>query len=256
MGGVEAEHQPVEEPAAPAGPFDEQPVHLRGQPRQGDSARQGRSGPGRDGRRCGPDAAPTGLRLSRRGRCRSRPGRTGFRPGGDRPAALPAPPAGRRRRHRPAWRGAGRGRATGSDGFQQVGLAGAVRSGQHDGPRVGVQPRALVAAEPRQCETRHRQLRSRTLIRPDSVFCPGISSGRIAQRHRNSSHTRDTARQGPYRRDHASGVAALSQRFGNSARQTRIGIRTYRADGSATSRTIVGDAASAMVNRAPSPSIC
>ena len=258
MGRVEAEHQTVEKPAAPPGTFDEQPVHLRGQPRQGDVLGKGDLAP--DGMAVDPDKPPLRCAFG----CHIAAGADidraewGFNAGGDRPADSLAR-LGRAAdpldigQLGAAQATAGRQEA---DGFQQVGLAGTVRSRQHDGTRVGVQPRALVAAETRQRETRHRQLRSRTLIRPDSFFCPGISSGRIAQRHRNSSPTRDMARQGPYRRDHASRVAALSQRFGNSARQTRIGIRTYRAEGSATSRTIVGDAASAMVNRAPSPSIC
>ena len=151
MGRVEAEHQTVEEPAAPARPFDEQPVHLRRQPRQGDMLGQGDLAP--DGMAVDPDQTPLGRAFGRRrrGRCRYRPGRTGFRRGRRPPSRRPGlpPPSAADPLHvgqlGAAQAAAGRQEA---DGFQQVGLAGAVRAGQHDGPRVGVR-----AARPRSSGT-------------------------------------------------------------------------------------------------------
>ena len=117
MGRVEAEHQTVEEPAAPARPFDEQPVHLRGQPRQGDVLGKGDLAP--DGMAVDPDQTPLRRAFGRHVAAGADIDRAerGFDAGGDRPAGSPALHLSRDRRsapHRPAWRGAGRGRATGS----------------------------------------------------------------------------------------------------------------------------------------------
>ena len=193
---VEAEHQPVEKPAAARGAFDEQPVHLRRQPEQGDVLGQGRSG-----RRTGWPS----IRTSRRSTGRRPPVAAGadidraersFDAGGNRPAG--SDPLVRAAdpldigQLGAAQAAAGRQEATASSRLVlPAPLAPSARRGACR--RSAARPRS---SGKRQGETRHRQLRSRTLIGPDSLrFRPGIRSGRIAQRHRNSSPTRDMARQ-------------------------------------------------------------
>ena len=99
--------------------------------------------------------------------------------------------------------------------FEKIGFARAISPREHDRARIYIKPQGGVAAEIGQREARHAKAGTRR------------------------------ARSGRGRGD--GGVAEYAH--------TRIGIRTYMAEASATSRITVGDAASAIVKRAASPSI-
>ena len=155
MRRIEPEHQPIEQPPPPGRPFDKQPIHQRGQPQhpeplgeRGLAARRlaidadraalaarvvasgadaNRTASGLDGRRDRP------ARDRRLGRRDIAPGGADIAPVDIAKPGVAQAAAGGQKRHR----------------FQEVGLAGAVRPGQHHGlgAEPGTKPNRTVIAE-------------------------------------------------------------------------------------------------------------
>ena len=118
--------------------------------------------------------------------------------------------------------------------LEQIGLARAVGAGQHHRPGVDGKPGARIAAEIGQHQTRDANRRTETptggtlIIRRD--FMASMGRGRPEP---HSLETRSCARSDAHRHEHVERAA-----------RRRL------------SRTTVGEAASASMKRAPSPSIC
>ena len=170
MAGIDTKHEAVEEAPPGAGAITEQPVHGRRQPKQADDFTQRRRSRRRQA--VDPDDAPV-LTPAAIGRRRSRVVAlagllAAAPPGADIESAL-----GRQdfRRHRPSTIAAvavdlGQPRPAQAPAgrqirnrLQEVGLTGAVGTGKHHGPCVGLKLKPRITTIVAQAEPRYRQLR-------------------------------------------------------------------------------------------------
>jgi hypothetical protein len=159
MGGIEPQHQTVEEPAAPRGTFVEQPIHRWRQPHQAHHLGQRRL---RLGRLAGdPYYAPLGPGLApgadvehAAGQLQPRADRPGHACGRFAPRHLfqpCAPQAAARRQKR--------------QGLEDIGLAGAVRSRQHHRPGIDLEPQRPIGAELFEHQADDRDLMAHRILR-------------------------------------------------------------------------------------------